>query len=53
MLKESERSMVNMLEVLACDYCEHKGMVSPSQKAPRSVHKDVHSSRRTHVGAAT
>lgn len=26
------RSMVNMLEVLLCDYCERKGLVLPNQE---------------------
>lgn len=26
-----QRSMVNMLEVLLCDYCERKGIVLPAE----------------------
>ena len=49
-----QRSMVNMLEVLLCDYCDRKGIVSPGQKpAPAPAHKRSRADRRAHVGAAS
>ena len=47
-----QRSMVNLLEVLLGDYCDHKGIVPPSQQTTPPAHKRARVSRRAHVGTA-
>lgn len=48
-----QRSMVNMLEVLLCDYCDRKGIVLPGQETnPTPGRKQAATGRKKHVGAA-
>ena len=35
--EHEQRSMVNMLEVLLCDYCDHKGIVLQSPEATQEL----------------
>lgn len=47
-----QRSMVNMLEVLLCDYCDRNGIVSPGEKTNPPAPKRARADRKAHVGAA-
>lgn len=48
------RSMVNMLEVLLCEYCERKGIVQIDQKTASSPGKSrSRAHRSTHSGVST
>jgi hypothetical protein len=47
-----QRSMVNMLEVLLCDYCDRNGIASPDKKTHPPAPKRVRADRKAHVGAA-
>lgn len=47
-----QRSMVNMLEVLLCDYCDRNGVAPPSQKNNPASTKRARAGRKAHVGAA-
>ncbi|MBN6739424.1 hypothetical protein JKG47_02515 [Acidithiobacillus sp. MC6.1] len=50
---DKQRSMVNMLDVLLCDYCDRKGILPAGQEAtPTLAHKRARAGCRTHVGAA-
>ncbi|ELK4781642.1 hypothetical protein ABZR11_27825 [Pseudomonas aeruginosa] len=47
-----QRSMVNMLEVLLCDYCDRNDIVSPGKKTNPPTPKRARAARKAHVGAA-
>lgn len=47
-----QRSMVNMLEVLLCDYCDRNGITPPGKKTNTPSPKRARADDKTHVGAA-
>nr|DAL63639.1 MAG TPA_asm: hypothetical protein [Bacteriophage sp.] len=47
-----QRSMVNMLEVLLCDYCDRNGIASPDKKSHPPASKRTRAGRKPHEGAA-
>ncbi|HBO2129009.1 TPA: hypothetical protein VDU06_005656 [Pseudomonas aeruginosa] len=51
--EHEQRSMVNMLEVLLCDYCDRKGIVLPNQGASQMPGQErAATGRKKNVGAA-
>lgn len=57
LLKEAaeheQRSMVNMLEVLLCDYCDRNGIVYLGEETAPPAAKRAGADRKAPVGAAT
>lgn len=57
LLKEAaeheQRSMVNMLEVLLCDYCDRNGIVSLGEETTLPATKRASADRKAPVGVAT
>lgn len=47
-----QRSMVNMLEVLLCDYCNRNGIGSPDEQTHSAAPKRARGSRKSQQGAA-
>ncbi|WP_080774237.1 hypothetical protein [Pseudomonas protegens] len=47
-----QRSMVNMLEVLLCDYCDRNGIASPGRKNHPPVPRRARAGRKAQEGAA-
>jgi hypothetical protein len=47
-----QRSMVNMLEVMLCEYCDRKGIAPPGSKATPSTHRRSRAVPQARDGAA-
>lgn len=47
-----QRSMVNMLEVLLCDYCDRNGIASLDKTTHSSAANRASAGDKAHVGAA-
>ncbi len=51
--EHEQRSMVNMLEVLLCDYCDRKGIVLPSSEASHELGQErAVTGRKKNVGVS-